>query len=292
MPANGSVITGVGGASNITVSGGTVVIPPWQALYYVLPIGGSNASADANFRIASYTSAFQVPENWVLVALRNGDDNSLKLGTGVILKLGQTSSNGSAISKTDPIYIRGTGLNNAANATVTIGGTNQVNGTSRGLTLTIVTKSTHAVVSNTNYDTYGSSAASDNLATALNAITNGQIGILVSYDAWEGQITTNLQNAFKRLGLYKGLNTVIGGSRRPYAAIFEASSSSAIPSDHAVEVEYSSDGNEPYAEIRGWLIDGGFVASGGIPSGLATPIGANAVNVNESGNVGVGNNAP
>ncbi len=92
MPANGAVITGVGGAANVTVTGGTVTLPAWQALYYVLPIGSSNATADANFRVASYTSAWQVPENWVLVALRNGDDNSLKLGTGQILALGQSTS--------------------------------------------------------------------------------------------------------------------------------------------------------------------------------------------------------
>ena len=205
---------------------------------------------------------------------------------------GNLNTNGNTISKEDPLYIRGTGLNNNANEVIIIGGTTVLNGGTRGLTLSIITKSTHAVVSTTAYDTYGSSAASDNLATALNGLTNAQIGILVSYDAWEGQISANLQTAFKRLGLYKALNTTVGGSRQPYAAIFEGSSSTSVPTDHAVEIQYSNDATAPYAEIRGWLIDGGFEASGGVPSGLSTPTGANAVNVNQSGNVGIGTSAP
>jgi hypothetical protein len=204
---------------------------------------------------------------------------------------GDLNVNSNTIAKTDPLYIRGSGDNNPIAAIVIIGGNTVVNTTSRGLTLVIVTKATHAVVSATNYDTYGSSAASNSLATALNGINNTQIGILVNYDAWEGQVTTALQSAFQRVGLYKAVMTTVGGARRPYAAIFEASSSS-VPSVSATEVEHSSDANEPYAEIRGWLIDGGFVATGQEHSGLSTPIGAFAAGVNESGYVGIGTASP
>jgi hypothetical protein len=42
-------------------------------LYYILPIGSSNTSVGANFRVAKYTSDLVIPENWVLLAIRNGD---------------------------------------------------------------------------------------------------------------------------------------------------------------------------------------------------------------------------
>lgn len=192
----------------------------------------------------------------------------------------------------DPIYIRGTGLNNNGNRVVRVGSTEAVNGTGRGLTLTIITKSTHAIVSSTNYDTYGSTAASDNLATALNAMTNAQIGILTSYDAWENAVTTNLKNSFSRLGLFKALMTTVGGSRRPYAAIFEPATGTSVSSASANEVEHYSDANPPFAEQRGWLIDGAFVATNQVPSGLSTPLGVYALGVDESGNVGVGTTSP
>jgi hypothetical protein len=91
MPADGTVIPGLGGASNHTVTGGVITIPAWQALYYILPIGSGNGSVAANYRIVSYTADFVVPENWILVALRNGDDQTLRLGTGETLTAGQTN---------------------------------------------------------------------------------------------------------------------------------------------------------------------------------------------------------
>ncbi|MCB9226530.1 MAG: hypothetical protein H6578_05115 [Chitinophagales bacterium] len=195
-------------------------------------------------------------------------------------------------SKVAPLYIRGTGLNNNSARVLRIGDT-QIYSTAsgRGLRLTIISKSTHAVLTDATYDSYGNVIDANNLATALNGINNGQIGILTSYDAWEGAVTSTLEAAFKRLGLYKALLTPTG-SRRPYAAIFEGSSNSSVPSASAVEVEHSGDANQPYAEIRGWLIDGSFVATTQIPSGLATPVGEYAVGVDEAGNVGIGTTNP
>ncbi|MEZ4917093.1 MAG: hypothetical protein R2836_08940 [Chitinophagales bacterium] len=195
-------------------------------------------------------------------------------------------------SKVAPLYIRGTGLNNNSARVLRIGDT-QIYSTAsgRGLRLTIISKSTHAVLTDATYDSYGNVIDANNLATALNGINNGQIGILTSYDAWEGAVTSTLEAAFKRLGLYKALLTPTG-SRRPYAAIFEGSSNSSVPSASAVEVEHSGDANQPYAEIRGWLIDGSFVATTQVPSGLATPVGEYAVGVDEAGNVGIGTDSP
>ena len=189
------------------------------------------------------------------------------------------------ITKMDPILVRGTGLNNNADRIVKFGNTDLTPGNGRGLNFIIINKSSHAIVSNTTYDTFGDVAASNALATALNGLTNAQIGILSSYDAWEGQITTNLQNAFLRLGLYKAYRTTVGGSRRPYAAIFEGASSAAVSSSQAFEVEYSDNANQPYADVRGWVVDGGIVATTQIHSGLSSPIGTPAVTVSEANNV-------
>lgn len=77
-PANGTVITGMGGAANATVpsSGnfvGMVPLADWQALWYLVPTtSSSSTTVAANFRITSYTAAASLPDNAVLVAWRDG----------------------------------------------------------------------------------------------------------------------------------------------------------------------------------------------------------------------------
>jgi hypothetical protein len=75
-PADGTVIPGVGGAANQTVAAGIVPLPAWHALYYILPIGSGMATLAANFRIATYTAALNVPPHWVLVCFRSGEPRS------------------------------------------------------------------------------------------------------------------------------------------------------------------------------------------------------------------------
>jgi hypothetical protein len=89
MPTSGT-ITGVGGAANATATAAGIPLSGWQALYYILPIGSGNASVAANYRIAYFTSALTIPETWVLVAVVNGDDNSVRLGTGITINSGGT----------------------------------------------------------------------------------------------------------------------------------------------------------------------------------------------------------
>jgi hypothetical protein len=167
------------------------------------------------------------------------------------------------ITQIVPLVIRGTGLNHAATRLIQIGSLQITNNSSRGLTLTIISKSTHAVVSSINYDVHGSSTASDQLATALNAVTQDQIGILTSCDSWNVSITVDLRNAFKRLGLTKA--QVISSLRLPYAAIFEGASGG-VASAKATEVVMGNDPTQPYAEIRGWLIDGSYAVTPGTVS--------------------------
>ncbi|HOY39580.1 MAG TPA: hypothetical protein PLK75_09800 [Bacteroidales bacterium] len=197
-----------------------------------------------------------------------------------------------ALNMVYPVYIRGTGLNNNANQVLIVGSTTIYNTGARGLRLTVLSKTDFSVVSDATYDTYGSTTASDNLAIALNGLNNSQIGVLTSWDAWEGAVTTNLENAFKRLGLYKAYATVNSGSRRTYSAIFEAASSGET-TDKAVEVSTDNTANQPYAEIRGWLINGSFVASGSQKNALTTPQGtALGLIVDPSGYVGIGTDNP
>lgn len=198
-----------------------------------------------------------------------------------------------AINRIAPLYIRGTGLNNSHSRVLIVGSTTVYStGSGRGLTLTILNKADHTAVSTTTYDTYSAVANSDLLATALNGITKNQIGVLTSFDAWEASVSENLRTAFRRVGLYKAAVTA-GNARRPYAAIFEASSAATVGIAKAVEVMYSASEHAPFAEIRGWLMDGAFAADGSVPNALTNNLGVEpALLVNEAGNVGIGTVLP
>lgn len=89
MPANGTVITGVGGAANATIAStgnyaGLIPLADWQSLWYLVPTTSTTTtSVAANFRIASYTASFQMPDNAVLVAWRyGGNEKTVYWGDG------------------------------------------------------------------------------------------------------------------------------------------------------------------------------------------------------------------
>ncbi|MCX5793551.1 MAG: hypothetical protein NTY45_15230 [Elusimicrobia bacterium] len=195
------------------------------------------------------------------------------------------------------VYIKGTGSNNNSNRVVKVGNSTHLDGAARGLTLTILTAATHALVGSTNYDTYGDAAASTNLATALNNLTRAQIGILTSYDAWEANVNDALRAAARRLGLFKLGAYSLGGSRRPYAAIFEGAgiaTANTEPGRQAMEVMESDSANAPAASISTWLIEDDF-SGHGLPNALVSANSQTvdpALLVNSSGNVGIGTTAP
>jgi hypothetical protein len=60
-----------------------VVLNGWEALYAVHNVGGNQS--DVSYRIVRYDNSFNAPSNWILVAVVNADDNSIKLGTGLIV---------------------------------------------------------------------------------------------------------------------------------------------------------------------------------------------------------------
>jgi hypothetical protein len=76
--------------------GDGVLLTDWEALYAVHTVGGNNTALNG-FQIRRYTHEFTAPSNWILVALVNGDDNTVKLGTGVILSAKSSSSRGSPL---------------------------------------------------------------------------------------------------------------------------------------------------------------------------------------------------
>ena len=75
-----------------TATAAGVVLNNWEALYAVHTPGGNNSAV--TYQIVTYTSAFNAPSNWILVAAVNGDDGSVKLGNGMTLASGGSSTGG------------------------------------------------------------------------------------------------------------------------------------------------------------------------------------------------------
>lgn len=71
-PTSGTII-GAGGASNKTATAAGIPLAQWEALYYILPLGSPATSIQANFRVVNYTSDYVVSDDWILIAVRNGD---------------------------------------------------------------------------------------------------------------------------------------------------------------------------------------------------------------------------
>lgn len=90
-PTSGT-ITGVGGAVNVTATAAGIPLAAWHSLYYILPIGSSNTSVPANFRIVTYSADLDIPYNWILICSRNGDNDVFYFNNGLKLYLNSTSS--------------------------------------------------------------------------------------------------------------------------------------------------------------------------------------------------------
>jgi len=92
VPVSGTTITGIGGAGSVTTTATGIPLTTWQAIYYILPLGSANSSVPGNFRIMHYTGDQEIPYNWVLLCIRNGDDGLYYFPNGLILSTGQSSS--------------------------------------------------------------------------------------------------------------------------------------------------------------------------------------------------------
>jgi hypothetical protein len=90
MPPVGTVIPALGNAAPVTVTAAGISMTAWGALYYKLS-GGNNASVSSNFVYVGYGgSNYTVTPDMVPVATSNRDFDTVKLGTGQTLELGQT----------------------------------------------------------------------------------------------------------------------------------------------------------------------------------------------------------
>lgn len=74
MPPDGTSVPGVGGAATRSVASGLIPLGNWEALYYIPPYGAAQTSVPANFRVSGFISDVDIPEEWILLAIRNGDD--------------------------------------------------------------------------------------------------------------------------------------------------------------------------------------------------------------------------
>jgi hypothetical protein len=77
-----------------TADANGVILNGWEALYAVHTVTGNETAI--TYRIVRYNSSFDAPSNWILVAAVNGDDNSVKLGSGVIVSANGTYQAGTS----------------------------------------------------------------------------------------------------------------------------------------------------------------------------------------------------
>ncbi len=86
------------GSSRATAEG--VLLKDWEALYAVHEVGGDQTKV--TFQVVAYNSGtFYAPGNWLLVAVVNSDDRTVKLGTGVTIGTASSymSSYGSSLPR-------------------------------------------------------------------------------------------------------------------------------------------------------------------------------------------------
>lgn len=85
-----------GTARSVSTDG--VVLNEWESLYAVHTVGGDKNAIE--FRILKYDSGtYSAPSNWILLATVNNDNDTVKLGTGVVLEKNSSSTNGSPIPR-------------------------------------------------------------------------------------------------------------------------------------------------------------------------------------------------
>ena len=65
------------GTTTVSCDGNGIPIGVWQGLYYEISVGSSYNSQQTRFRLVDYgNSTWQPDENWILIAMRNGDGSN------------------------------------------------------------------------------------------------------------------------------------------------------------------------------------------------------------------------
>lgn len=75
VPAEGSVITGVGTVASRNVLDAMIPLAAGENLWYIMPLGASSSvSIPANFRVTRYSGgSYVIPNNWMHIATCSGD---------------------------------------------------------------------------------------------------------------------------------------------------------------------------------------------------------------------------
>lgn len=276
QPTTGTVITGVGGASNATVTASGVPLSSWQALYYILPIGSSSGTNNANYRVAQYSSALQVPSNWVLVAIHNADNSTLRLGTGMVLRSNQTTTAGSVDNVIHNTSVTAPLLQNAGTLTLAATGANQVlvqtNGTTRltvdsaglatfanGVTLSAgnLTVSSGTISASGNITSTGGTVSGTNVNATSNLQTNGTTRIDSSGNVSAGNVSATGVVSGKNLLTYQYSSWELGsnGDNAPVTGIagnvtsVKITNAAAYDGTRALEVITNASNTDGYAQL-------------------------------------------
>jgi microcystin-dependent protein len=98
LPTSASLVTAPDATPRVNAQG--ILLKDWEALYAVHEIGKDPSKV--TFQIVHYnTGSFHAPSNWLLVAVVNTDDKTVKLGTGVTVSANGTyaAPHGSGLPK-------------------------------------------------------------------------------------------------------------------------------------------------------------------------------------------------
>lgn len=99
LPNSDSLVTSSDGTPRVDPSQG-ILLKDWEALYAVHEIGKDQTKV--TFQIVAYNrGSFHAPSNWLLVAVVNSDDKTIKLGTGATVSQNSTyaSLHGSSLPR-------------------------------------------------------------------------------------------------------------------------------------------------------------------------------------------------
>ena len=215
MPANATVISGIGACPSVTVtSSGIPLTGPstWLALYAKHNVGGINTAI--TYYVADYSTMISggIDSNYILVAIRNGDNNNVKLCTGFTLNAGDSVTNGkistSAIYNLDTILTGKSSTTHTHNITVSgdISGSVTIDNTVDTLSLSLPSITTAGTYTKMTVNAKGQITSSTTLtATDIpsldwSKITTGKPTTLNDYGITDGK---NINGT----GFYKTSNT-------------------------------------------------------------------------------------
>ena len=89
-PTDPALVTAFDKTTRVDATRG-IRLNDWEALYAVHEVGGNENRV--SFQIVTYhTGTYQAPSNWLLVAVLNNDDRTVKMGTGVSVAAGSSYS--------------------------------------------------------------------------------------------------------------------------------------------------------------------------------------------------------